>query len=80
MVIRMLKPIRDCTIVSIPKCNKDPSSSDIYLPIPLAPTLSKALEWYALLCYPGHFLTSGLQFGFNSLHAGGHFSGPIIES
>ena len=37
-------PIKDCTIVPIPKGNKDPSSSDNYRPIALAPTLSKALE------------------------------------
>ena len=51
----MPKPIRGCTIVPIPKGNKDPA---------LAPTLSKALEWCILLSYPDHFLTSGLQFGF----------------
>ena len=60
----MPKPIRDCTIVPIPKGNKDLSSSDNYRPIALAPTLSKALEWCILLSYPDHFLTSGLQFGF----------------
>ena len=57
----MPKPIRDCTIVPIPRSNKDPSSSDDYHPIALASTLSKALEWCILLSYP---LTSGLQFGF----------------
>ena len=60
----MPKPIRDCTIVPIPKGNKDPRVSDNYRPIALAPTLSKALEWCILLSYPDHFLTSGLQFGF----------------
>ena len=60
----MPKPIRDCTIVLIPKGNKDPRVSDNYRPIALAPTLSKALEWCILLSYPDHFLTSGLQFGF----------------
>ena len=58
----MPKPSRDCTIVPIPKGNKDLSSSDTdYRPIALAPTLSKALEWCILLSY---FLTSGLHFGF----------------
>ena len=57
----MPKPIRNCTI---PKGNKDPSLSDNYRPIALAPTLSKALEWCIFLSYPDHFLTSGLQFGF----------------
>ena len=61
----MPKPIRDCTIVPIPKGNKDFSSSDNCRPIALAPTLSKALEWCILHSYPDHFfLTSGLQFGF----------------
>ena len=60
----MPKPVRDCTIVPILKGNKDPSSSDNYRPIALAPTLSKALEWCILLSYPDHFLTLGLQFGF----------------
>jgi len=61
----MPKPIRDCTIVPVPKGNKDPSSSDNCRPIALAPTLSKALEWCILHSYPDHFfLTSGLQFGF----------------
>ena len=59
----MPKPIRDCTIVPIPKGNKYLSSSDNYRPTALAPTLSKALEW-CILSYPDHFLTSGLQFGF----------------
>ena len=52
------------TIVPLPKGNKDPSSSDNYRPIALAPTLSKALEWCILLSYPDLFLTLGLQFGF----------------
>ena len=60
----MPKPIRDCTIVPIPKGNKDPRVSDNYCPIALAPTLSKTFEWCILLSYPDHFLTSGLQFGF----------------
>ena len=34
----MPKPIRDCTIVPIPRSNKDPSSSDNYHPIALAST------------------------------------------
>ena len=63
-ILRLMpKTIRDCTIVPIPKGNKDPRVSDNYRPIALAPTLSKALEW-CILSYPDHFLTSGLQFGF----------------
>ena len=56
--------LRDCTLVPIPKGSKDPSSSDNYRPIALAPTLSKAFEWCILLRYQSHFQTSELQFGF----------------
>ena len=37
--------LRDCILVPIPKPGKDPSSSDNYRPIALAPTLSKVFEW-----------------------------------
>ena len=60
----MLKLLRDCTLVPIPKGSKDPTLSENYRPIALAPTLSKALEWCILLAYPQFFVTSGLQFGF----------------
>ena len=56
--------IRDCILVPIPKGNKDPTSSDNYRPIALAPTLSKALEWVILLTYSHYFTTYDLQFGF----------------
>lgn len=42
--------LRDCILVPIPKGNKDPTSSDNYRPVALAPALSKALEWSILLC------------------------------
>ncbi len=54
----------DCILVPIPKGMKDPTSSDNYRPIALAPTFSKALESSILLTYPQHFTTSDLQFGF----------------
>ena len=41
--------LRDCILVPIPKGNKDPTLSDNYRPVALAPTLSKALEWCILL-------------------------------
>ena len=56
--------LRDCILVPIPKGNKDPTLSDNYRPVALAPTLSKALEWCILLSYPSYFSTSDLQFGF----------------
>ena len=56
--------LRDCILVPIPKGNKDPTSSDNYRPVALAPALSKALEWSILLLYPNHFTTTDLQFGF----------------
>ena len=56
--------LRDCILAPIPKGNKDPTLSDNYRPVALAPTLSKALEWCILLNYSGYFTTSDLQFGF----------------
>ena len=50
--------------IPIPKPYKDPTSSDNYRPVALAPTLSKALERSILLAYPQYFTTSDLQFGF----------------
>ena len=38
----------DCILVPISKGNKDPTLSDDYRPVALAPTLSKALEWCQL--------------------------------
>ena len=56
--------LKDCILVPIPKSFKDPSVSDNYRAIALAPTLSKALEWCILLTHKEHFKTSELQFGF----------------
>ena len=56
--------LRDCILVPIPKGNKDPTLSDNFRSVALAPTLSKALEWCILLNYSGYFTTSDLQFGF----------------
>ena len=36
----------DCILVPIPKGNEDLTSSDIYRPVALAPTLSKTLQFY----------------------------------
>ena len=43
---------------------KDPSDSDNYRAIALAPTLSKVFEWCLLLDNKSAFSTSPLQFGF----------------
>ncbi len=56
--------IRDCVLIPIPKPLKDPSVSDSYRPIALAPNLSKILERCILLRYRSSLLTSDLQFGF----------------
>ena len=56
--------LRDCILQLIPKPGKDPTCSDNYRPIALAPTLSKVLEWCILLTYESSFSTSPLQFGF----------------
>ena len=56
--------LRDCVLHPIPKPGKDPSVSDNYRPIALAPTLSKVFEWCGLIEYRSAFVTSPLQFGF----------------
>ena len=56
--------LRDCILQPIPKPGKDPSNSDNYRPIALAPTLSKVLELCLLNEYRSAFATSTLQFGF----------------
>ena len=38
----------DCLLVPIPKGNKDPTLSDNYRLVALAPTLSKAVYWCIL--------------------------------
>ena len=66
-VIRhMPQLLRNCTLIPIPKSGKDPSQSDNYRPIALAPTLSKVLEWSILLQFGSYLSTSDLQFGFKS--------------
>ena len=56
--------LRDCVLQPIPKPGKDPSVSDNYRPIALAPILSKIFEWCLLIMYRHTFATSPLQFGF----------------
>ena len=50
----------------VPKPHKDPSLSDNYRPIALAPNcnLSKVLERCILQTYSSSFATTDLQFGF----------------
>ena len=60
----MPNSLRDCILQPIPKPGKDPSSSDNYRPIALAPTLSKVFELCLLNEYRASFTTSSLQFGF----------------
>ena len=56
--------LRDCILVPIPKPGKNPSCSDSYRPIALAPSLSKVFEWCLLFSFQSCFVTSSLQFGF----------------
>jgi len=58
------KLLRDCILQLIPKPGKNPTCSDNYRPIALAPTLSKVLKWCILLKYEDSFSTLLLQFGF----------------
>ena len=58
------KSVRDCVLRPIVKPGKDPSDSDSYRPIALAPTLSKIFEWCILIDHRSAFVTSALQFGF----------------
>jgi len=60
----MPSALRNCVLVPIPKPHKDPSVSDSYRPIALAPNLSKVLEKCILFRYRSCFITSDLQFGF----------------
>ena len=57
----MPKLIRNCSVLPIPKPHKDPTVSDNYRPIALAPNLSKILESCILELYSNYFLTSDLQ-------------------
>ena len=54
----------NCILLPIPKGQKDPSKSDNYRSIALAPSLSKDFEWAILIQYSEVFFTSDLQFGF----------------
>ena len=58
--------LRNCILQPIPKPGKDPSVTDNYRPIALAPTLSKIFEWTLLIMYRPVFATSPLQFGFKA--------------
>ena len=62
----MPKSLKDCILVPIPKFLKDPSLSDNYRPIALAPSLSKITERCILLQFSSCFCTSVLQLGFKS--------------
>ena len=53
-----------CILVPIPKGQKDPSMSENYHPIALAPTLSKVLEWCVLTQYSSSHMNCGLMFWF----------------
>ena len=57
------KSLRDCVLQPILKPGKDPSDSDSYRPIALAPTLSKIFEWTILIDHRSEFSASSLQFG-----------------
>ena len=59
--------LRNCILKPIPKPHKDPTLSDSYRPIALAPTLSKILEWCILLQYSEHFATSHFSLGLRSI-------------
>ena len=56
--------LRNCILKPIPKPHKDPTSSENYRPVALAPILSKILEWCILIQFNDYFVTSPLQFGF----------------
>ena len=56
--------LRNCILKPIPKPHKDPTSSENYRPIALAPILSKILEWCILIQFNDYFVTSPLQSGF----------------
>ena len=50
--------LRDCILVPILKPGKDPSSSDSYRPIALAPILRKVFELCRLFQFQSRFITS----------------------
>ena len=71
------KCLRDCVLQPIPKPGKDPSDSDNYRAIALAPTLSKVFEWCLLLDNISAFSTSSLQFGFKQGLSTDHCTGLV---
>ena len=60
----MPEALSNCILVPILKGQKDPTKSDNYRPIALAPTLSNVIEQAIILQYSEFFFTSDLQFGF----------------
>ena len=64
-------PLRDCILVPIPKPGKDPSCSDNYHPIALAPTLSEVFEWCLLFKFQSsqHLFSLGLNLAFLPIFA-----------
>ena len=50
--------LRNCILKPIPKPLKDPTSSENYRPIALAPILSRILEWCILIQFNNYFVTS----------------------
>ena len=65
----MPKALHDCLLILIPKPNKDPSLSDSYRPIALAPNLSKVLQSCILIQYQNCPTISDLQFGSSEVTA-----------
>ena len=65
----MPSSFHDCTVIPIPKGNKDASCSSNYRGIALASILSKVLEGVILHKYSEHFISSNLQFGFKPGHS-----------
>ena len=58
--------LSDATIQPIPKGSKDPTLSANYRGIALRLSLSKVLNWSILTTWNDYFITSDLQFGFES--------------
>ena len=60
----MPEALSNCILVPIAKGQKDPTKSNNYRPIALAPMLSKVFEQAIILQYSELLFTSDLQFGF----------------
>ena len=56
--------LHDSVLIPAPKSNKDPSSSQSYVPIALSSSLSKILERLIFSRYEDFFHSDPLQFGF----------------